>query len=62
MITSITYQTLYSAMAGLKNVEETAEESGETEEEDFAGFEFVRQVKSAGIGTVCLDECHHLKK
>lgn len=61
MITSITYQTLYSAMAGLKNVEETAEESGETEEEDFAGFEFVRQVKSAGIGTVCLDECHHLK-
>lgn len=61
LITSITYQTLYSAMAGVKNVEASDESSGETEEVDFAGFEFVRRVKEAGIGTVCLDECHHLK-
>lgn len=61
LITSITYQTLYSAMNGAKNVEETDEEGKETEETDFAGFEFVRQVKEAGVGTICLDECHHLK-
>lgn len=60
MITSITYQTLYSAMAGEKNVEESGEGEG-TEEINFAGFEFLRQVKKAGIRTVCLDECHHLK-
>ena len=60
LVTSITYQTLYSAMNGAKNVEETDEE-GEKEETDFAGFEFVRQIKAAGIGTICLDECHHLK-
>ena len=60
MITSITYQTLYSAMAGEKNVEESGEGEG-TEEINFAGFEFLRQVKQAGIRTVCLDECHHLK-
>ena len=61
LITSITYQTLYSAMAGVKNVEESEEEGGTSEETDFAGFEFAAQVKQAGIGTVCLDECHHLK-
>ena len=48
MITSITYQTLYSAMAGEKNVEESGEGEG-TEEINFAGFEFLRQVKKAGI-------------
>ena len=35
-------------MNGAKNVEETDEEGKETEETDFAGFEFVRQVKAAG--------------
>ena len=60
LITSITYQTLYSALTGEKNVEGSEEDEG-AEEIDFAGFEFLRQVKKAGIGTVCLDECHHLK-
>lgn len=59
-ITSITYQTLYCAMTEEKNVEES-EDGEEKEEVDFAGFEFLKQVKKAGIGTVCLDECHHLK-
>ena len=60
LITSITYQTLYSAMTGEKNIEESGD--GEKREEvDFAGFELLKQVKQAGIGTVCLDECHHLK-
>lgn len=60
LITSITYQTLYSAMTGGKNIEESGD--GEKREEvDFAGFELLKQVKQAGIGTVCLDECHHLK-
>lgn len=60
MITSITYQTLYSAMAGVKNVEE-GEDGTEKEETDYSDFEFIRQVENAGIGTICLDECHHLK-
>lgn len=60
LITSLTYQTLYSAMSGEKNVEET-EEEGRNEEIDFTGFDFIRQVKEAGTGTICLDECHHLK-
>lgn len=59
-ITSITYQTLYCAMTEEKNVEES-KDGEEKEEVDFAGFEFLKQVKKAGIGTVCLDECHHLK-
>ena len=60
LITSITYQTLYSAMAGEKNIEESGD--GETKEEvDFAGFQLLKLVKQSGIGTVCLDECHHLK-
>ena len=27
----------------------------------FSDFPFVQKIKEAGIGTVCLDECHHLK-
>ena len=60
LITSITYQTLFCGMTGEKDVEE-ALEGTEKEEIDFSGFDFVKNVKEAEIGTICLDECHHLK-
>ena len=60
LITSLTYQTLFAAM----NETEETEEDGDgayRETMDFRGFSFVEKVKEAGIGTICLDECHHLK-
>ena len=60
LITSITYQTLFCGMTGQKDIEETEDET-EKEEIDFSGFAFVQKVKEAGIRTICLDECHHLK-
>ena len=59
LITSITYQTLHSAVDGSKNIEE--DEGGGKEEIDFSGFEIIKTVRDAGVGTICLDECHHLK-
>lgn len=47
LITSLTYQSLYSGMS--------------QSDEDFRGFDLLRTVREAGIGTVCLDECHHLR-
>lgn len=60
MITSITYQTLYSGMSRLQG-KEKEEDSEQTENVDFSGFDLVKTVKDKGIGTICLDECHHLK-
>lgn len=59
LITSITYQTLHSAVDRTENIEE--DEGGGKEEIDFSGFEIIKTVRDAGIGTICLDECHHLK-
>ena len=47
LITSLTYQSLYSGMSQA--------------DEDFRGFDLLRTVREAGIGTICLDECHHLR-
>lgn len=60
LITSVTYQTLYSAMSRARNIEE-AGETGENEETDFSDFDIIRAVKEAEVGAICLDECHHLK-
>ena len=60
LVTSLTYQTLFAAM----NRKEETEEDGDgayREQMDFRDFSFVEKVKEAGIGTICLDECHHLK-
>ena len=59
-MTSLTYQTLFAAM----NRKAETEEDGDgayREQMDFRDFSFVEKVKEAGIGTICLDECHHLK-
>lgn len=49
-ITSVTYQSLYAA------VERTA-----CEEEDYSELDLFKSVKEAGVGTLCLDEAHHLQ-
>lgn len=62
LITSATYQTLFCGMTGKNETGETENEDGEEREDtDFSGFQLIRTLKEAGIGTICLDECHHLK-
>lgn len=60
LLTSITYQTLFCGMTQYQGTEEE-EDSEYKEDVDFKGFELVKAVKEAGIGVICLDECHHLK-
>ena len=62
LITSATYQTLFCGMTGKKETEEGKKEDGkEKEEADISGDQLIHRLKEAGIGTICLDECHHLK-
>lgn len=69
-ITVATYQALHSAMRRL--TEQDAEDAGSAEvqeeevgqkqkTEDFSGFDLKAAMKKAGIGVLCLDECHHLR-
>ena len=51
-ITSVTYQALYAAMQRRQD-----EEDGT----DYASFDVVAKMKENGIGTICLDEAHHLQ-
>ena len=60
MITSVTYQTLYSSVKGYRGTEE-GQEGEAPETVDFSDFQLLKTVQEAGIGTICLDECHHLK-
>lgn len=52
-ITSITYQALYTAM------ERIAE--GDVDDPSCADVDILSEVKKYGIGTICLDEAHHLR-
>ncbi len=62
LITSATYQTLFCGMTGKKETEEGEKEDGkEKEEAEISGDQLIHRLKEAGIGTICLDECHHLK-
>jgi superfamily II DNA or RNA helicase len=54
LITSITYQSLYSAMS------QTQEEE-EEQTLDYTGFNLLETVRTGKIKTICLDECHHLR-
>lgn len=73
-ITIATYQALHSAMNRYKGKLEEVEVSEnstlddavtvsekDTEEVDYSGFDVVAEMKSAGVGVLCLDECHHLR-
>jgi len=53
-LTIVTYQAFHSAMNQINSKEE-----GEIE--DFTGFNLLASLKEQGVGTFCLDECHHLR-
>lgn len=53
LVNSITYQALYTA------VEKVA--SADTEDTDLSDLDIFAEMRAHGIGTVCLDEAHHLK-
>lgn len=61
LIVSSTYQTMYSAMRGLKDTE-CDELTGKTETTDYAGTDLKAILRRGGVGTVCLDEAHHLHR
>jgi len=58
-VTAITYQALHSCIKRLKAVEE--DEEGNREETDYTSFDFFETIQKAQIGTLCLDEAHHLR-
>lgn len=57
-VTAITYQALHAAIARLN---EAKEEDEEAQAADYTRFDLLKTVKKAGIRTICLDECHHLR-
>ena len=65
-ITVVTYQALHSAMnrySGLLKEEEEKETDEEVKGEkvDYSQFDLIQTMKDNHIGTLCLDECHHLR-
>ncbi|MCI5620787.1 MAG: DEAD/DEAH box helicase family protein [Lachnospiraceae bacterium] len=63
-ITVVTYQALHSAMKRYKGKQMSDEESDDfvaVEEVDYSDFDVVSEMKAAGVGVLCLDECHHLR-
>lgn len=59
-ITAVTYQALHSAYKQLTDTLEEEELTGK-ETADFADFDLIGTLKTAGIKTICLDEAHHLR-
>lgn len=63
MITVATYQALHSAMnqvVGDSLIEDTDDDS-QQEHFDFQGFDIRKTFGDQDLGTLCLDECHHLR-
>lgn len=64
-VTAITYQALHSCMKHYAGVlkEEGEEEEGLSEEEtvDYREFDIYQTIREAKVGTICLDEAHHLR-
>ncbi len=60
-ITVSTYQALHSAVSGYAGVLKENDEFGTEEVVDYAGFDVTACLKEMGLGTLCLDECHHLR-
>jgi superfamily II DNA or RNA helicase len=63
VITVATYQALHSAMnqgVGESLLEDT-DDNAEQEHFDFQGFDVRKTFGDQDLGTLCLDECHHLR-
>lgn len=65
LITTITYQALYSAFNKIKlenGAPDEDEDSLEREtSEDFSKFDLIKTIRENDISTICLDEAHHLR-
>ncbi len=63
LLTCVTYQALHAAMQKAFLKAESDPESTDGEEaQDFTDFDLMQTVRRCGIGTVCLDEAHHLRR
>lgn len=63
LLTCITYQALHAAVQRTALKAEDDPESAESEAaQDFTDFDILEKIRSCGIGTVCLDEAHHLRR
>lgn len=63
MITVATYQALHSAMnqvVGDALIEDT-DDTAQQEHFNFQGFDIRKTFENQDLGTLCLDECHHLR-
>lgn len=76
-ITIATYQSLHSAMRHYKGILDESgttmdslesddaiakkELAAQSEEVDYSKFDVISEMSRAGIGVLCLDECHHLR-
>lgn len=63
LLTVTTYQALYSAMTKYRGElsEEETDDPLKTETVDFQDFDVVKLFQEHNLGTICLDECHHLR-
>lgn len=63
LLTSTTYQALHAAWTrGIsRESSEDGPDGAPAEPEDFSDFDILAAIKEAGIGTICLDEAHHLR-
>lgn len=62
LITVVTYQALHSAMNHYKGqLIESYDELQTVEDVDYQNYDIIQFFKEKKLGTICLDECHHLR-
>ena len=63
VITVATYQALHSAMNQVvgESIVEDTDDNAEQEHFDFQDFDVRQTFQDLKLGTLCLDECHHLR-
>lgn len=63
LLTCVTYQALHAAMQKMMLKASDDPECADNESaQDFTDFDLLQTVRQCGIGTVCLDEAHHLRR
>lgn len=63
IITVATYQALHSAMNQLEGdaISEDTDDTDDQEHYEFKDFDLNKTFRELALGTLCLDECHHLR-
>ena len=63
IITVATYQALHSAMNQLEGdaLSEDTDDTADQEHYEFKDFDHNKTFRELALGTLCLDECHHLR-